>query len=289
MNARLAPALLRLALAVLSLLPGTALAQSPDAPPPLPDGVELRELERDGRPHWLYLPRQRTASALVVVPPSGGTLLTAPELAPSDRAEHLPYVEAGFAVVSFRPSGAITGEQPRKEIEKAIADFARARAGVVDAQGAIALALAQVPALADKPIFAAGHSSAANLVLALGAEEPRIRAVVAYAPVADVAAFLEGGFLERIAAQVPGALERARELAPLSLVSRLDVPLLLFHAEDDDVAPIEGTRSLARQLEARKHPPRLVVVAKGGHYDAMISEGMPAGIAWLKERAAAKP
>jgi dipeptidyl aminopeptidase/acylaminoacyl peptidase len=283
------PALFRLAIAVWSLTPDSALAQSPDAPPPLPDAVELRELERDGRPHWLYLPRQRAAEALVVVPPSGGTLLTAPELAPSDRVEHLPYVEAGFAVISFRPSGAITGEQPRKEIEAAVADFARVRAGVVDAQGAIALALEQVPALAGKPIFAAGHSSAANLALALGAEEPRLRAVIAYAPVADVEAFLEGGFLRRIAAGVPGALERARELAPVNLVDRLDVPLLLFHAEDDDVAPIEGTRALARRLEARKHPPRLVIVASGGHYDAMISEGIPAGVSWLRERAAARP
>lgn len=264
----------------------SALAQNAE-PPALPDDVELRELERDGRPLWLYVPRGRTAEALVVVPPSGGTLLTAPELAPSDRPEHLPYVAAGFAVVSFRPSGAITGEQPRKEIEKAVADFARARAGVVDAQRAIGVALEEIPELKGKPVFAAGHSSAANLVLALGAEEPRIRAVVAYAPVADVEAFLAGGFLERIAAQVPGALERARELAPLRLVERLDTPVLLFHAEDDDVAPVEGTRTLARRLEARQRAPRLVIVPSGGHYDSMISEGVRTGIAWLKERATA--
>jgi dipeptidyl aminopeptidase/acylaminoacyl peptidase len=282
---RLLPCLLA-ACALLAAAP-PARAQNAE-PPAVPDSVELRELERDGRPLWLYLPRGRAPEALVIVPPSGGTLLTAPELAPSDRPEHLPYVEAGFAVVTFRPSGAITGEQPRKEIERALADFARARAGVVDAQRAIGVALEEVPALAGKPIFAAGHSSAANLVLALGAEEPRIRAVVAYAPVADVEAFIAGGFLEKIAAQVPGALERARELAPLALADRLDTPLMLFQAEDDEVAPIAGTRELARRLEARKHAPRLVVVPSGGHYDAMISEGLPSGIAWLKERASAR-
>lgn len=266
-----------------------ARAQAPEAAAPLPAGVELRELERDGQPIWLYLPKQGAASALVVVPPDGGTLLTAPELGESDREQHLPYVEAGFAVVSFRPSGAISGESARKDIEKAMAEFVRARGGVVDAQRAIAVALESAPTLAGKPIFAAGHSSAGNLVLALGAEDTRIRALVAYAPVADAETFLSGGFLEKIATNVPGALDLATDLSPLHLVAKLDTPLMLFHAEDDDVAPIADTRVLARALKARNRPPHLVIVASGGHFDSMLREGLPAGVAWLKERLTAKP
>jgi dipeptidyl aminopeptidase/acylaminoacyl peptidase len=283
LSLRVLGVLLALGLSTASL---RAQEPEPEPPMPLPAGVTLREIERDGHALWLYLPAD-APSALILIPPAGGTLLTAPGLGPGDRPEHVPYAKAGFAVVAFELSGVLSGRVTRDQVRAAMAQFATAHAGVADARRALDVALEEVPGLAGKPIFAAGHSSAANLVLALAAEEPRIRGAIAYAPVADAELFLVGNPLVQVAQEVPGALDRVRELSPLTLADVLDSPLMLFHAEDDDVAPIAGTRALAKKLTSRGRAPRLVTVAKGGHYDAMLSEGLPAGIEWLGERLAA--
>jgi dipeptidyl aminopeptidase/acylaminoacyl peptidase len=268
----------------LTLALSTSHAQEP--PASMPEGVSFRELERGRQLLWLYTPVDQSPSALVVVPPAGGTLLTAPGLAPGDRPEHTPYVEAGFAVVSFLPSGALRGTVTRSAVRGAILEFADARAGVIDAKRAIDAALTEVPELAGRPIFAAGHSSAANLALALAAEDARIRAVIAYAPAADAVAHVEGGWIVQMAEDVPGALELLAELSPVALADRLTAPVMLFHAEDDDVTPIAGTRRLAALLEEHGRPPHLLTVPGGGHYDAMIAEGIPAGVDWLTEQLA---
>src|SRR5262249_10567843 len=147
----------------------------------------------------------------------------------------------GFAALAFSLSGTLTGDVTPQQVQAAMGEFARARGGVADARRAIAAAIAAEPALAGKPIAAAGHSSAGNLVLALAADDAELRAVVAYAPVADTMKFLAGGRLEKLAAGVPGALANAEAQSPLRLVGRLRAPVFLFHAEDDDVAPIQGT------------------------------------------------
>jgi dipeptidyl aminopeptidase/acylaminoacyl peptidase len=274
---------LALALTLVWLAPGPARAQGGDEAPAIPSTVRFRELERAGQTLWLYLPSHAPPCALVVIPPAGGTLLTAPGLGPGDRAEHVPYAEAGLAVLSFSLSGELTGRVTPEQVKTAIGDFARARGGIADAQRAIASALAEEPALAGKPLAAAGHSSAANLALALAADDARIRAVVASAPVADTMKFLAGGQMEKVAADVPGALALAEQLSPLRIVSRIRAPAFFFHAEDDDVAPIAGTRELQRALVALERKPVLLTSPSGGHYDAMIATGLPAAVRWVRE------
>jgi len=258
-------------------------AQSADEPPAIPASVRFREIQRDGQVLWLYLPSKAAPCGLVVLPPAGGTLLTAPGLTPADRVEHVPFAEAGLAVVSFSLSGTLSGRVTPGQVKTAMSDFAKARGGVSDARKAIAVALEEEPGLAGKPIVAAGHSSAANLALALAADDSRIRAVVAHALVADTMKFLAGGSLEKVAADVPGALATAEELSPLRLVERINVPVFLFHAEDDDVAPIQGTRELQQALLKRGRTAVLVTSPSGGHYDAMIATGIPAAVRWVRE------
>jgi dipeptidyl aminopeptidase/acylaminoacyl peptidase len=274
---------LLLAMALVWLAPSPARAQAADEGPAIPSTVRFRALERPDHTLWLYLPSRAAPCALVVIPPAGGTLLTAPGLGPGDRAEHVPYAEAGLAVLSFSLSGELTGRVTPEQVKAAIADFAAARGGIRDAQRAIAAAIAEEPALAGKPIAAAGHSSAANLALALAADDARIRAVVASAPVADTMKFLAGGQLEKVAGDVPGALALAEQLSPLRIVSRIRAPAFFFHAEDDDVAPIAGTRELQRALLAQGREAVLLTSPSGGHYDAMIATGLPAAVRWVSK------
>jgi len=248
--------------------------------------VEIRELSDTGRTVWLYTPATEALRGLVVIAPAGGTLLTAAGLGPGDREEHLPYAREGFAVVSFSLSGELSGEVTRGEVRSAIASFAAAEAGIADARAAIRIALRELPELHRKPIFAAGHSSAANLALALAAKEATIRAVAAYAPAADAVSFVANTRLARIAGDVPGALATLERLSPFELAGEITIPTLLFHAEDDPVTPIAATRELARRLEQSGTPVEFVTAASGGHYEAMLEVGIPAALRFFAREAA---
>src|SRR5687768_9302898 len=73
-------------------------------------GVQVQEvtLQRGAVPMrvWYYQPEKAADKlALVLVPPAGSTLFVGMALGDGDRAEHYPYVKAGFAVASFEIDG----------------------------------------------------------------------------------------------------------------------------------------------------------------------------------------
>src|SRR5262245_60873435 len=60
----------------------------------------------DGRRVWVYLPATAEPKlACVLVPPAGSRMFHGMALGEGDRAEHVPYAAAGFAVVSFDMTG----------------------------------------------------------------------------------------------------------------------------------------------------------------------------------------
>ena len=69
--------------------------------------------------------------------------------------------------------------------------------------------------------------------------------------------------------------------APINHESKLSCPILLFHARDDGIVPVADTEACAERLNMLGKSVTLVVVPAGGHYDSMIREGIPRGIAWL--------
>lgn len=67
-------------------------------------------------------------------------------------------------------------------------------------------------------------------------------------------------------------------------VESLDVPVFLFHAEDDMMAPIEETREFVSQLKASGKDVTFEEIEGGDHYGSMIETGIPKGIEWIKAR-----
>lgn len=243
-------------------------------------GIELRETVREGRRLWLYVPCDRAPHALVVVPPAGSNLITGMSLSEGDRPEHLPYARAGFAVVSFDIAGALESDEPEAFYES-IVTFVRDRAGLHSAKAGLDWALAEVPSLDTQRIYAAGHSSAATLVLLLGATEERMRAVVAFAPVTD----LEAHFAE-VLPELEPVFTRIREfvqaISPIrhaQVLARL--PVFLFHGLDDEIASPRESEALFQAMSER-HARSVHVTTRGDHYQPMIDEGIPRAIAWLK-------
>ena len=245
---------------------------------------------------WIYLPAgEHPAGSLkaVLVAPAGTNLLTGMELGPlTDDAYHdecLPYAEAGMAVVMYSLDGHLSDEDA--ESEETDADtaaynaFVKSGAGVINARNALELVLARLPEVNPSQIYSAGHSSAGTLSLLFGEHEGRLAGVLAYAPASDVekehAELAENPFAGLLYPNLDHFIKRS---SPKTHAAEMKHPVFLFHAEDDSRIPADGTRGFAENLEARGVEVTLEIVPEGEHYDAMIDQGIPAGIEWIKGR-----
>ena len=134
-----------------------AAAADQDGPietPPLPDIGPGREIEPGVMFHearlpggdkpgfagklWLYLPSgDHAVESLpcVLITAGGSSLLKGIHLSEHARAEQLPYVRAGFAVLAYELDGALPEGRNASEAEmkEAMARFLAARAGLVNA------------------------------------------------------------------------------------------------------------------------------------------------------------
>jgi dipeptidyl aminopeptidase/acylaminoacyl peptidase len=240
---------------------------------------------------YLYLPQgehARQSLPCVLIAPAGSTLLAGMDLAEGDEPEHIPYVKAGCAVLSYELDGPCYDESDADELRDAYKAFKDTRAGLVNARNALEYVLAKIPEVDPARIYAAGHSSAATHALLFAAHEPRLAGVIAYAPATDLP--------KRMGAQVPvfrfvlpGLVDFVTQSSPTTHVAKLKGrPVFLFHAEDDSNCPIADTRAFADKLKQEGADVKLVTAASGEHYDSMINEGIPAAIQWLRDRQAIK-
>lgn len=196
-------------------------------------------------------------------------------LGEGDIDEHLPYQRAGYVVVAYDVSGPMEGESLDAAVTAAKA-FSEADAGVADGKRAIDYAIDSLKVDKNK-IAVAGHSSAATIALTLAEHDPRVKACLSYAPIIDVPAHI-GETLQGLEAEIPGVTEKLRNFSPLGEVDGYATPTLLFFAQDDTTVPREPIAAFA----AKHTNVELVEVPSGGHYDSMISKGIPAGLAFLK-------
>jgi dipeptidyl aminopeptidase/acylaminoacyl peptidase len=234
---------------------------------------------------WIYLPPGQHADkslACVFIAPAGSNGLTGMSLADGDRVEHLPYAAAGFAVVAYELTGVRQGLTLAEQIPS-MKKFMAAHGGVDNAKTAVDFALARVASVDPKRLYAAGHSSAATVALDVMAADPRIKACCAYAPLSNLSARY-GPILGALAQRVPGIDTFAGTVSPVTHLQEIkDRPILLFTARDDGNVPSVNVQEFAGRLqEAGATKTKLVVVDSGGHYDAMIAQGIPAGIEFLK-------
>ena len=226
---------------------------------------------------WSYRPEHVDGRLpLVLIAPAGSILITGMDLGDGDRPEHLPYVREGMLVVSYSLTGAMGPDASDAEFDAATYAFLeKSFGGLVDMRAALDHALATLPVDPER-VFIAGHSSAATHALLAAEAEPRIRAVAAYAPVVDLVAHFRRQGVDDAAFD-----EAVLAFSPHAHAGRLRQPSLLFIAEDDDGISLEEMRAFHSSLPA--NPRReFVVVPSGGHYLAMIREGVPAGIRFFQ-------
>jgi dipeptidyl aminopeptidase/acylaminoacyl peptidase len=228
---------------------------------------------------WIYLPRapQRGRIPIVLVAPAGASIFFGMNLGEESRPEHLPYVEAGFAVIAYSVSGAEPDHATGAQRLAAMRDFIRSSGGIADARVALEHVLHTFSSLDPDCVFAAGHSSGGSVALRVAAALPEIRGVAAYAPVTDPLRLDDPG------GQLPLALRRFYEGVGSPQVSahRWHTPTLLVHANDDRVVPVEQTLTFRAALPPEV-PVELVRVPAGDHYGPMIEVGIPRAISFFR-------
>lgn len=232
---------------------------------------------------WVYLPENAAGDSLpvVLIGPAGSHLFDGMDLGDSDRPEHIPYAQAGFAVVSFDIPGMLAQGSSDEAVVRAAAQFKSGEGGVTNARAALQLALSQFPRLDRTKIFVAGHSSAATLALVLCSKLENLRGCVAYAPDVNPAAS-RGDVVKVLEPYLPGEAAFIKSVSPIELVSGIRSPVLIFNAANDDVVPVAAISDYVRAAEAQKVKVDRIEVPSGGHYESMIRQGIPAGIAWMR-------
>jgi dienelactone hydrolase len=223
----------------------------------------------------------------VLMAPDGTDGLSGGRL--GDRLEHperIPFVRAGFAVVAYELDGELTSASPTDaERLRAYRAFAAADAGVVNGRHALEYVLARVPEVDPARIFAVGHGAAANVALLLAQQDPRIGGCVAFAGIYDLQA-ASAADVQQLAASLPGGSQFLTDASPITRVARLSCPVMLFHAADDPLVPPLQAQRMADAMDEANQTMQLAMVPAGGHYDAMLDQGIPRAIEWLRQIAA---
>ncbi len=232
----------------------------------------------------VYLPELPPEGKLpcVLIAPGGTPGIYGMNLVPDDQAEHVPYVRAGFAVVAYSLSGHVAVPTSDVQVNEGIRAFMQADGGLVNARTALDYALARVGKIDPERVYAAGRDSAGNLALRLAENDPRVKACAAYAPLIDPSARLSPQALEAVSRQIGGFREFVAKVSPRAQIEKLRCPVFLFHARNDKNVPVAQSVTFYDELKKTNPKVKLVQVPTGGHGPAMLHQGIPQAVAWLK-------
>ncbi len=233
---------------------------------------------------WVYYPQSGFADKipLIIIPPAGTSLFHGIQLSDGDANEHIPYVQAGFGVLSFDISGPVPDEAGEEESLAAARLFQERKAGIDDAQDALALVLARFDRFDEEKIVVAGHSSAGTLALSIAQFTPAVKACIAFAPVVNVTRFL-GENMEFFEYYIPGFQDFIESTSPHNNLEKLKAPVFIFNALDDNVVTADQIAQSIEQMKENGVDYTHKTTDSGGHYYSMMEIGMPAAIAWLQQ------
>ncbi|MGO8672562.1 MAG: alpha/beta hydrolase family protein [Capsulimonadaceae bacterium] len=241
----------------------------------------------DGRTTvWVYLPDPVPATKVpcVLIAPAGSPLVIGMDLSDDDHDEHIPYVQAGMAVVAYSISGAgnlnATINDPQNV--DAARQFLKAHAGFTDEQAALGYALKSFSEIDSTRVYSVGHSSAGTLALLVAELDPRIAACAVYAPACNILTQEPPELIDPLDEQIAGFKAFLKRASPITNTAKLTCPVFVFHAEDDQVVGSADNDAFVDKLQSTNSHVTYVRVPTGGHFQAMAEQGIPKAIAWLK-------
>ncbi|MHC2068824.1 alpha/beta hydrolase family protein [Bremerella sp. T1] len=243
----------------------------------------------DGQPMtlWIYQPDPLPQAKVpcVFIAPAGTMMIHGLGLAEGDSPEHIPWVNAGFAVVAYELSGPADAESSTDpEFKEAAEKFRAAKSGLLNAQVAMAYAREKVSFVDPDQFYTAGHSSAGTMALYVAEMEPQVKGTIAFMPAVDVRESLG---IEAISyVQNNGILSDAgvyvNEISPITHIHRISQPTFLLIVGDDREDLRDPAESFGKKLREMGKDVTVVRIPRGGHYEPMLDPGIPMAIDWLK-------
>jgi len=256
----------------------------------LRNGLTFQEVHlpggHDARVLWIYEPPHAAGQRLpcVFIAPDSSTCFYGKSLRGANLRGYLPFADAGFVVVAYSLDGA-TSYFNSNRVVAGIERFRAAHCGVDNEHAAVDYALANLPCVDPRRLYAVGHSSGGTMALMAAAHDTRIAACVAFAPACDVSSRINKlGALE-LSMRVPGFTSFLNTCSPISYTTRIHCPVFLFHADNDGNVPRSDVEAFVAKL--RHTNPNIVYshVPAGGHLLSMFDAGIPRAIVWLKKLA----
>ena len=233
---------------------------------------------------WLYLPSGRhepKSLPCVLIAPAGPGEGSGMLLVDKDQPEHIPYVKAGYAVVSYEIDGPFVDDKSKRSERDSYDAFRDARAGLVNARNAMEYILNQVTEVDPDRIYAAGHSSAGDLALLHSAHDSRVAGCIAYMPPYDLYKRYYPVPLRLWAMNSPEAQKFINQSMPCNHIDSMTCPVFLFHSDDDQYVTPEVIRNAAREMDDAGIEVHHENSTEGGHYYGMLDHGIALGIEWL--------
>jgi dienelactone hydrolase len=214
----------------------------------------------------LFLPPGRHPDAslpCVFVCPAGSNLLIGVPFGDDEHVDFLPLLDRGLAVCFYTLDGTVTDPSNVPELVLALAmqQYAASEGGLHNLSDAIDTALAGSKAIDPQRLGVCGHSSAGTIAVMAVGREPRVAAGAVMAPAID----LPKRFGEEVLDALPGESVRLAHSGSPSSLERIDRPLLIVHARDDENAPAGEAQAFAA-----KHPGNVTLrlIDSGGHAGA---------------------
>lgn len=241
----------------------------------------------------VYLPPGSGPDSLVpcvLVPPAGSNLLSGLDIDSNDlipNPEHESYIKAGFAVVTFSLDGSLRNPDNLAipDLQQAYTAFKASQAGLLNCLQAFFQTQMVIPGIDKNRVYIAGHSSAGTLALLFAEHQPKIKGCLAYAPSVDLEKNFAPGLAD-IKKILPDIEDFIKRSSPKTHLKNLKCPVFLYHAKDDPVTSYSETQRFAEQLKAQGTEVEFVSGQGSDHYQTMVDEGLPRGVAWLKNIAA---
>lgn len=236
---------------------------------------------------WVYQPEPLPAAKVpcVFIAPGGTMMVHGQHLSQGDQQEHLPWVEAGFAVVAYELSGHADAQSASDiDLKFAAEEFRQAGSGLTNAKLAMTFAEKKIPFVDASRFYTAGHSSAGTIALYVAQHDPRVKGTALFMPAIDIREELgiEGMTYIQDSGIVPNAGEYVARISPSTYVERVARPTFLFYVANDTTVRGDVIEVFGKKLRELGREVTVVRAPTGGHHQPMLDEGLPLAIQWAK-------